>query len=168
MINASTEWYAVYTRPRFEKKVSERLAANGFSHYCPLNKVVRQWHDRKKTILQPLFPSYVFVKIDKKDMWRVKETDGVVNFVHWLGKPAVIREVEITAIMDFLNDYSDVKVNQEQIRINDRIRINSGYLKGREAKVIFITDKQVKLEIPSLGMSLTAIVNTSDLSLIKN
>lgn len=118
--------------------------------------------------MQPLFPSYVFVKTNKKDMWRIKETDGVVNFVHWLGKPAVIREAEIKAIMDFLNEYSDVKVNQEQIRINDRIRINSGYLKGREAKVILITGKQVKLEIPSLGMSLTAIVNTSDLSLIKN
>jgi len=168
MISASTEWYAVYTRPRFEKKVSERLEANGFLPYCPLNKVVRQWHDRKKTILQPLFPSYVFVKIDKKNMWRVKETDGVVNFVHSQGKPAVIREAEIKAIKDFLNHYSDVKVNQERIRINDTIRINSGYLKGREARVLFTSGKQVKLEIFSIGMSLTAIVNASDLSLIKN
>lgn len=101
-------------------------------------------------------------------MWRIKETDGVLNFVHWLGKPAVIREAEITAMMHFLNTYSDISVNRASIRINDSIRIHAGYLKGREAKVISTKGNQAKLEIPSLGMSLTAIVNVSDLSLIKN
>jgi hypothetical protein len=50
-----TKWYAVYTRPRWEKKVAEILTDKKIENYCPLNKVVRQWSDRKKIVHEPLF-----------------------------------------------------------------------------------------------------------------
>lgn len=166
MINKLEEWYAVYTKPRFEKKVAERLKINDFCYYCPLNTVVKQWHDRRKKVLEPLFPSYVFVKTDRKKMWQVKEIDGVVNYVYWLGKPAVIKDKEINEIKLFLEQYSDVKISNSTIKVNDLIKINSGQLKGWEAKVLSTNGRQVKLEIPSISMSLTAVVNSSDLSVI--
>src|ERR1700733_7578238 len=91
-------WYAVHTRPRWEKKVAGLLAKKKLEFYCPLNKVQRQWSDRKKIVTEPLFSSYVFVHIDETEQVPVRVTDGVINFVYWLGKPAVVRNEEILAI----------------------------------------------------------------------
>jgi len=62
------KWYAVYTRPRWEKKVSELVTKKKLTTYCPLNRVVKQWSDRKKVIFEPLFTSYVFVNAQKENM----------------------------------------------------------------------------------------------------
>ncbi|MEI9958604.1 MAG: transcription termination/antitermination NusG family protein [Ferruginibacter sp.] len=61
----TTYWHAVYTKPRWEKKVAALLEARGIEYYCPLNKVVKQWSDRKKVVLEPLFKSYVFVHVEE-------------------------------------------------------------------------------------------------------
>ena len=63
----SQKWYAVYTKPRWEKKVNSLLLQKGIEVYCPLNKVRRKWSDRIKTIEEPLFKSYVFVKIKDEE-----------------------------------------------------------------------------------------------------
>ena len=89
------KWYAIYTRPRWEKKVNSLLLEKGIESYCPLNKVRRKWSDRIKVVEEPLFKSYVFVKIGDEHRTEVRMTTGVVNFVYWNGKPAVIREKEI-------------------------------------------------------------------------
>ncbi|WP_204268528.1 transcription termination/antitermination NusG family protein, partial [Escherichia coli] len=57
-------WHALYTKPRWEKKIDTVLLRKGVESWCPLQKVERQWSDRKKIIEDPLFKSYVFVKID--------------------------------------------------------------------------------------------------------
>ena len=62
----NTFWYVVYTKPNWEKKVAELLEKKGIEQYCPLNKVQKQWHDRKKTVWEPLFKSYVFVRTDEQ------------------------------------------------------------------------------------------------------
>jgi transcription antitermination factor NusG len=68
----NTKWYAIYTRPRWEKKVNFLLQGKGIESYCPLNKVRRKWSDRIKTIEEPLFKSYVFVKIDEEARTNVR------------------------------------------------------------------------------------------------
>src|SRR3569832_1099930 len=97
----SLKWYAIYTRPRWEKKVNNLLSQKGIEVYCPLNKIRRKWSDRIKTIEEPLFKSYVFVKVNDEDRTSVRMTNGVVNFVYWNGKPAIIREKEIQTIKRF-------------------------------------------------------------------
>src|SRR3954462_4857025 len=106
----ASRWYAIYTRPRWEKKVNTLLSEKKIESYCPLNKVRRKWSDRIKTVEEPLFKSYVFVKIDDAERSNVRMTNGVVNFVYWNGKPAVIREKEIQTIKRFLNEYEQVEV----------------------------------------------------------
>src|SRR5688500_10904022 len=101
-------WYAVYTRPRWEKKVAAALSKSEIENYCPLNKVERRWSDRKKIIEEPLFTSYVFVRASLKEQTVIRETDGIVNFVYWLGRPAVIRNEEIDLIKRFLNQHKNV------------------------------------------------------------
>ena len=106
------KWHAVYTRPRWEKKVAEMLTRRKIENYCPINKVVKQWSDRKKVVHEPLFRSYVFVKIAENELGYLKKTDGVISLVYWLRKPAVIRDTEIEAIRHFLDEYSSVKLER--------------------------------------------------------
>jgi transcription antitermination factor NusG len=103
------KWLAIYTKPRWEKKIDQLLIEKGIESYCPLNKVMRKWSDRMKLVEEPLFKSYVFVHINEQEEQTVRLVHGVLNFVYWLGKPAVIKQVEIDRIKMFLNDFHDVK-----------------------------------------------------------
>src|ERR1700712_1703924 len=98
MAKNNLTWYAVYTKPRWEKKVAGILEENGIEYYCPLNKVVKQWSDRKKVVMEPIFKSYVFVRVPEKEKWDLRKIVGIINFVYWLGKPARIKDDDIHTI----------------------------------------------------------------------
>jgi transcription antitermination factor NusG len=150
------QWYAVYTKPRWEKKVADLLTRKKIENYCPLNRVHRQWSDRKKVVLEPLFTSYVFVRIAEQNQLAIRQTDGILNFVYWLGKPALIREDEIQAIKLFLKEHDNVKLEKVSLTQNDRVRILSGPLMMREGNVLEVKNKTVKVLLPTLGYSLVA------------
>ncbi len=153
------KWLAVYTRPRWEKKVNQLLEEKGVERYCPLNKVRRKWSDRIKVVEEPLFKSYVFVKVNDDDRTEVRMTPGVINFVYWLGKPAIIKEKEINAIRRFLDEYENVEVRQMDIKINQRVKINAGPMMEQEGKVLNIKNKAVTIAIDSLGYILIATID---------
>ena len=161
------KWYAVYTRARCEKRVAEHLTRRDIENYCPLNKVRKQWADRKKIVLEPLFTSYVFVKVTEKEHIQLKKTDGVINLVYWLGKPAVIRDVEIDMIQRFLGEYQTVKLEKTAVNLNDMVRIVSGPLVDHEGKVVEVKSKTVKIVLPSLGYMMSAEVETVKVEVIK-
>lgn len=153
------KWLAVYTRPRWEKKVNQLLEEKGVERYCPLNKIRRKWSDRIKVVEEPLFKSYVFVKVNDDDRTEVRMTPGVINFVYWLGKPAIIKEKEINAIKRFLDEYENVEVRPIEIKINQRVKINAGPMMEQEGKVLNIKNKAVTVAIDSLGYILIATID---------
>jgi transcription antitermination factor NusG len=167
MYSVTKKWYVVYTRPRWEKKVADQLNRRKIDHYCPLNRVHRQWADRKKIVLEPLFSAYVFVQIDETEQLSVRLTDGVINFVYWLGKPAVIRDEEIHAIREFLNDYKDVRLEKTPVSLHDNVRIIGGPLVMQKGQVVSVKNKTVKVILPSLGYMMQAEVETSNVELIR-
>lgn len=150
-------WYAIYTKPRWEKKVAELLSERQIENYCPLQKVERRWSDRKKTILEPLFKSYVFVHIHSKEQVLVLQTDGVVSFVTFLGKPALIQDKEIDIIRQFLRDYQNIEVERIDLNVHDQVKIISGPLMEQKGSVLEVSQKTVKVLLPSLGFALVAI-----------
>jgi transcription antitermination factor NusG len=157
------KWLAVYTRPRWEKKVSRLLEEKGVERYCPLNKVHRKWSDRIKVIEEPLFKSYVFVKVNDDNRTDVRMTPGVINFVYWQGKPAVIKEKEISAIKLFLNEYENVEVKPLDVKLNQRVKITTGPLMDQEGQVVAVQHKTAKIAIDSLGYQLVASVEKTKL-----
>ena len=159
----SFKWYAVYTRPRWEKKVNSLLLQKGVEVYCPLNKVRRKWSDRIKTIEEPLFKSYVFVKINEDDRTNVRMTNGVVNFVYWNGKPAVIKEKEIQTIKRFLDEYENVEVVKIELNAGDRVQVIAGPMMDKEGKVLEVKNKTAKVCIDSLGYMLIAYIDKTKL-----
>lgn len=158
------KWYAVYTRPRWEKKVNRLLSEKGIESYCPLNKIKRKWSDRLKTVEQPLFKSYVFVRVADQEKTNVRMTPGLINFVYWDKKPAVIKDKEITAIKRFLDEYENVEVQPMDLKLNQRVRVLSGSFMDQEGKVVDIRHKAVKVAIDSLGYILIAYIERSKLT----
>lgn len=161
------KWLAVYTRPRWEKKVNKLLSDKGLESYCPLNKVRRKWSDRIKTVEEPLFKSYVFVKVCDKDRSTVRMTNGAINFVYWNGKPAVIKEREITAIRRFLNEYENVEARLAEVKVNQRVRVTNGTLMDHEGKVLDVRHKIAKVAIDSLGYILIAYIDRTKLTSVQ-
>ncbi len=160
----SKKWLAVYTRPRWEKKVNQLLVAKGTESYCPLNKVRRKWSDRMKLVEEPLFKSYVFVKVNEAERTAVRMTPGVINFVYWNGKPAVIKEKEIGNIRRFLDEYENVEVHASSLEVNQRVKVITGPLMDQEGKVLSVRHKTVKIAIDSLGYTLVAYIERSKLT----
>ncbi|MBX3256537.1 MAG: UpxY family transcription antiterminator [Chitinophagaceae bacterium] len=159
-------WHAVYTKPRWEKKVFALLEERGLIAYCPLNKVRRKWSDRYKIIHEPLFKSYVFVHVNKDEMKKVRMIPGVVNYVYWNGKPAVIPEQEISIIRKFLNEYEFVVAEPVCLIPNQRIRIMSGVLMNEEGVVIRSEKNKVQIMLESLGYRLTASLGRNEIQVI--
>lgn len=155
----SYKWYAVYTRPRWEKKVNNLLISKGVESYCPLNKVRRKWSDRIKLVEEPLFKSYVFVRIAEEHRTHVRMTDGVINFVYWDGKPAIIKEREIQTIRRFLDEYENVELVKMDLKPDQRVRVVAGPLMDQEGKIIEIKNKVAKVAIDSLGFLLIADID---------
>ena len=147
----------VYTKPRWEKKVNTSLVNKGIEAYCPLNKVRRKWSDRMKTIEEPLFKSYVFVKVEDAGMTEVRFVDGVLNYVYWNGKPAIVREEEIIEIKKFMSEYEDVEVSSIELKPSDAVVLNAGVMMGATGRVMrMMGNNTVEVRIDSLGFILTA------------
>jgi transcription antitermination factor NusG len=163
-----TNWYAVYTRSRWEKKVSEQLNRLNIENYCPLNRVSRQWSDRKKVVEEPLFTSYVFVKISLRQMSQIRAVFGLVNFVYWLGKPAIIQDSEICLIKDFVSNHFNIKLEKMSVRVHDVVKVLDGPFVEMEGTIISIKKKSVKVLLPSLRFFMTAEIEIENVARIKS
>lgn len=159
VVNAELDkhWYVVYTKPRWEKKVAELLTTAGFENYCPLDKVTRQWSDREKIVLEPFFKSYVFVRVDENQKWKVPDVPGIISYVYWLGKPAIVPTAEIEQIKQFLNTHDKVFVKALNISAGHKIKITAGAFRNMQGVVVALKGKQVQVQIPSLNIALIAM-----------
>lgn len=161
--DSAKNWHAVYTKPRWEKKVFTRFEEKGITAYCPLNKIRRRWTDRYKIVNEPLFKSYVFVQVEEEQMRKVRLIPGVVNFVYWNGKPAIIKQEEIQTIKRFLNEYDYVMAEPLNLALNQRVKIMSGVLMDEEGVVVRSEKNKVQVILQSLGFKLTASLGTNEI-----
>jgi transcription antitermination factor NusG len=164
----TSHWFALYTKPRWEKKVHALLTEKKIESYCPLNKVRKKWSDRMKTVEEPLFKSYVFARVNEEEQTKVRLTPGVMNFVYWQGKPAVIPAREIETIRKFLNEYENVQAEAIELKEDERVTIRQGLFMDQEAKIIKIEGNRVKVIIESIGYSLIASIDKKNLSTLTN
>lgn len=163
------KWFVIYTRPRWEKKLDRLLQMQGIESYCPVRYVENQWADRKKTVSLPLFNSYVFVHINECDQYKVRYVLGVLNFVYYMGKPAVIKDKIIEDIKIYVSKYKDIEViNVHEIEVGDRVRIKNGLFFNQEGKVIQVQEKNVLMIFDHLDCALVSKVPYSNLVLDNN
>lgn len=157
------QWYVIYSKPRWEKKVHRLLTEKQITSYCPLNRVRKKWSDRYKLVEIPLFTSYVFVQISEEEKLKVRETPGVLNFVYYQGKPAIVKEKEIERIKRFLSEYENVELQPMEFKKDQRVKVGQGIFIDEEGRVIDLVNGKVKVAIDSLGYTLIAIFDKSEL-----
>ncbi len=150
------KWYAVYTKPRWEKKVYKMLIDKGVVAYCPVNKVRKKWSDRYKIIEEPLFKSYVFVRIHEDEFLKVRMVDGVLNFLYWCGQPAVVKDEEIDEIQTFLGEYQMVELLPLDVIPGQQVKVIKGVFTGLEGEVEKIDKRYITLVINSIGYAIRA------------
>jgi len=164
MMKESTLWYVIYTRPRWEKKIAQLLEEKGIVHYCPLNRIEKQWSDRKKVVFEPLFKGYIFIKIEETQKWDIKMINGIINYVYWLGKPAKVKDEEIDKIKMFLQEFDDVEVIDNKIDVNSTVIINQGVLMSYKGIVVDVLGNKARVQIDSMGIRISAIFKKANLT----
>jgi len=148
------KWFVLYTKPHQELKVVQKLKEIGISSYCPTVKLIKQYSDRKKKVIKPLISSYVMVFIEENKRNDVFSIFGIVRYLFWLGKPAVIPEKEITQMKNHLNGiYSAVSL--ANLTKGQLLKISEGPFAGKSGRVIEAQKNKIKLQLESLGMLVT-------------
>jgi transcription antitermination factor NusG len=149
------KWYAVYTRPRAEKLVFQRLEEESIETFLPLQKTFRVWSDRKKLVEKPLLPSYIFVRTNKKNFPRVWSINGVVKFVSFEGNPVSIPQNQIDNLRLLINSNADIEVSSDKFETGDNVQVINGSLIGLTGELIKIGSKnRVIVRIDRLDQNL--------------
>ena len=148
------KWFVVYTRPQQELKVAKQLDAMGITNYCPTITLLKQYSDRKKKVYKPLLSSYILVRLEDNQRGKVFSCSGILRYLFFLGKPVVVPAFEIDLMQDHLNGvYNDIKVTT--FSVGESHTITEGPFSGLSGSVVQTDNRKVKLELASLGMSIT-------------
>ncbi len=143
---AATDWNVLYTAPRAEKQVKERIDALGVECFLPLHRTPRVWSDRIKIVEVPLFNSYVFVRCTDEVLRSLLKVYGVSRIVYYDSKPAIVRQKEIEVIQDFL-----VQAANRVLCPGDEVEILVGAMKHVSGKIKRIKKKHLLLYLEQLG-----------------
>jgi transcriptional antiterminator RfaH len=139
-------WYLIYTRPRQENRVIQRLTENGIDFFYPTMAAIRTWHDRKKSIVVPLFPSYVFVYLKSmSDFYSISQTDGVVCFVRFGKEIATVKPCIINTLRLLTGSGKEIEVREDHFNPGQKLVILKGALKGMQCEVIEYNHQQMVL-----------------------
>lgn len=155
-----TGWYVLYVRSRHEKTVETLLKEWQLEPFLPMVKSIRKWSDRKKIIEVPLFPSYVFVKINSvSDFNKALSIEGACNYIRFGREYAIACEDEIKRIKTLLNieGLEDIETSDLKLTIGEKYKINYGVLSGLDCEIIRIDAKdKVIVRVDSLQKNIIA------------
>ncbi|MGV8095727.1 MAG: UpxY family transcription antiterminator [Mangrovibacterium sp.] len=157
------KWHAVYTRSRTEKKAYRELLLKGIESYLPLKTVRRRWGKQSRVIEEPLIRGYVFVRVSYREYYEALFTSGVLRYVCFEGKPAVITDDQVESLKRLMeNKENDIQVTSEKIRKGDNIKVVSGPLKNFHAEVVDMRGKyRILLRLENLGCCVHVEIGTN-------
>ncbi len=149
-------WYVAYTRPQCEKKVAMVLAKKKIESFIPYTSSEMQRLRKNKTVVKPLFKSYVFVYTTEETAISLAREEGVISILHWLGRPAVIDNSEVAAIKEFTADYQNIDL--ERLPVNGKNLERNVYRSSYEIEgnLVAVKNKTIKINLPSLGYAMIA------------
>jgi transcription antitermination factor NusG len=153
-------WYAVYTKPHCERKVSLLLSKKKIENFCPLNYREYRSLFRKSISYEPVFNSYVFVKCSREEVIALnRQISGIISVLYWKGNPATINEAEINAIREFTKEQHDIRLEKFNPKAETVETNNVSYL--LDGQIVRVKNKPVKVDLPSLGYTMIANVKES-------
>lgn len=164
------QWYVLYVKSRSEKKVLEQLILKNIEAYLPLQKKLRQWSDRRKLVEMPLLPGYVFVHVNRKDYDRALKTDHVVCYITFEGKAAPVRDKDIEALKQILQqDQIKVELTRDDLVPGEQVEILSGPLMGVRGELIEIKGRhKVGIRIQQIRYTVMVEVPINQLAVTRH
>jgi transcription antitermination factor NusG len=149
-------WFVFYTKARHEKKVRDLLLRKGFEVFLPMQKVMKQWSDRKKKVEVPLFNSYIFVHDTEDKIPLILQTPGMAWNIRHNNKPATLLPREFELINRFLVSGLFVETGSaEEFEKGDAVEIIDGPLKGLKGSVVRTAEgDKFLISLESIGHSL--------------
>jgi transcription antitermination factor NusG len=146
MSNNVKKWFVLFTKPRNELKVLDRLVALGITAYTPTKIEVRQWSDRKKKITVPLLPSMVLVSLDERDADTVFNVPGVLRYLFENRKRASISNDEVVAMQCYLENSYPIEI--KGLEVGDTVKVP---LLEQEGTLLSIKGKNCIAQLKKLG-----------------
>ncbi|MFZ1729606.1 MAG: UpxY family transcription antiterminator [Bacteroidota bacterium] len=158
------KWRVLYVRPRYEKKVEQQLLDAEIEVFLPLHEVVRQWSDRKKKVILPLFPGYLFVHVDEKERSTTFEFPGVLKYVHFSGNVAEVRPDIIESLRMIVSGPAEIEVTSDRLPLGTEIRIKYGPLAGMKGHLIeYRGNRKVAVVIEAIQQTVMVEVPIAEL-----
>ena len=117
--------------------------------------------------MEPLFKGYVFVQVEEAKKWEVLHVNGILNYVHWLGKPAIVKDEEINTIRKFLNEFENVEVIESKMQVDSEVRVRQGLLMNYHGMVLELQGSKAKVRIESMGLQLSAVFDKKNLEVVR-
>jgi transcription antitermination factor NusG len=134
-------WFAVRVKSNFEKRVALSLSFKGLDTFLPEYKTQRRWSDRFKTIDCPLFPGYLFCRIDLNHRLPVLSTPGFLYIVNTGSKPTPVDEAEIARIQMVVHSGLSA-LPWPTLAVGQKVRLVRGPLRGLEATLVEVGKHQ--------------------------
>lgn len=165
-LDADPTWYACYTRARHEKKVTQRLSQRGVESFLPLIPREREWHDRTKIVMWPMFPSYVFARVSAENLYQIVSTPGVTTIVQFGGEPVPIPDGEIENVRRFARRLAESPMEPEPaplVEEGEAVEITSGPLEGVRGRVAELRGGErvlIHVGLDAIGQGLKVEVET--------
>ncbi|CAM1363010.1 NusG antitermination factor [Tenacibaculum sediminilitoris] len=162
-MNFNNGWYVLYVKPRWENKVNESLKEIYLESFLPQIKTIKQWSDRKKTILKPMFPSYVFVNISSSlDFYRALSVNGACAYISFGREYARVTEKEINQIKFLVGDkkVTNIETNIDLPKVGETKKITYGPLSGLDCEVVKVDNQnKIIVRLDSLRQNIVATVS---------
>jgi len=147
----SKNWFVLYTKPRQELKVLERLTILGIEAYTPTKIEVRKWSDRKKKVTLCLLPSMVLVCLEEKEVSKVFEVPGVRRYLFVHGERARVKNDEVLAMKHYIENTYQLLDKKEHL-VGSKVKIP---LLDQEAEVISVKGKRCIAQLELLGATVS-------------
>jgi len=128
-------WFALQVRPRAEKLIAQVLRDKGYEEFLPLYQSNRRWSSRSKVIELPLFPGYVFCRINLLVRAPILTTPGIIRIVGIGRTPSPIADHEIVALQNIVKSGLAAEP-WPYPQTGDRVRVEGGPFQGIEGVVV--------------------------------
>lgn len=167
MKNNFNGWHVLRVRTRHEKKIHDLLVESSIEVFLPLTETKKQWSDRTKIILEPLFPSYIFIKLNSfRDFDYILKIKGALNFIRFGNDYARLNKEEISNIRSIirLKDVTEINIHERFPKIGDLKKIITGPLSGLYCSIIRLNSEKkvlVSVNLNSLNQNVTATIPIS-------
>lgn len=157
-------WYALQVTPRREHKAVLLLTCKGYESLLPTYKVRHRWSDRIKVLERPLFPGYVFCRIQEAAFSSVLTTPGLGRFVAVGGKPSPLSDDEISSLAR-VSKAGLPACPCPYFRVNQKVKVVSGSFAGMVGAILRVENqRRLVVSVDAIERSFSVAIDEADVS----